>query len=201
MPKPKARLLTYDEILSMRPGKWIWVEIKNHPDGYFNGLYHLQLNRCILRYHMDDSDIECFTIGVRGIKQTIVLDTYDGGWRVWSDKPTRDDMRYTEWDYSTWLSRHRCVDCIFYDEDAKYCSNEFEPHDLSDVDVKEYRLCGNFVASMYRCIDCKHCEGIGLNRACLRDNDGIYAIDPIGLFQYDTCKFFEPFNNNKTVME
>lgn len=136
-------VLTFEEMRKLHTDQWIWVEVKDHPVGYSNGLYHLQLNRYVSKYHVG-TDIECLTISVRLPTQTVLFDTSEQGWRIWSDKPTQEQMDNTGWDYSTWQGMHRCVDCVHYDVNAKYCTDEFAPHDLPDSIVKTYRFCDDF---------------------------------------------------------
>ncbi len=137
------RVLTFNEMYKLRTDQWIWVEVKGHPVGYTDGLYYLQLNRYVSKYRLDGVD-ECLTISTRELHGSILFDTCEQGWRIWSDKPTEDEMNNVKWDYSTWPSMHMCVDCVHYDVDAKYCTNEFAPHDLPDSVVKTYRFCGDF---------------------------------------------------------
>ena len=108
------RVLTYDEMCNLCADQWIWVEIDNlngYPILNCDGLYHLQL--------VSDVDICLGDIIIEAIlpQSYFTFNAEDMGWRIWSDKPTEEEMRSTEWDYSSWPNINKCIEC-------KYCVPE-----------------------------------------------------------------------------
>lgn len=140
------RVLTFDEMRKLRTDQWIWVETKDYSTDYtdsncINGLYHLQLNRYVSSYHVS-ADVECLIISVRLPTHTMLFDTYEKGWRIWSDKPTGEQMEETGWDYSTWQGMHRCVDCALYVAEENVCDDGWSKLSVSDID--DYWICDSF---------------------------------------------------------
>lgn len=138
------RVLTFNEMYELRTDQWIWVEVKDHPVGYTNGLYHLQLNRYVSKYHICDTMDECLTISTRELHGTILFDTCEQGWRIWSDKPTQEQMDNTEWDYSTWQGMHRCADCALYVAEEDICDNGLSKVSLWYDSIDHYWICNSF---------------------------------------------------------
>lgn len=140
------RVLTFEEMRRLHTNDWIWVEIKDYSTDYadcncINGLYHLQLNRYVSSYHVY-TDVECLIISVRLPTQTMLFDTYEKGWRIWSDKPTQEQMDNTGWDYSTWQGMHKCVDCALYVAEENVCDDGWSKLSVSNID--DYWICDSF---------------------------------------------------------
>ena len=136
------RVLTFDEMRKLRTNDWIWVETKGYSIEYTDGLYHLQINRYVSSYHIDGIDI--ITISVRTPTQTVLFETCDKGWRIWSDKPTGEQMEETSWDYSTWPAMCRCIDCANFNAEDYSCCDGEESMCLTAHYAKSYGVCGRF---------------------------------------------------------
>ena len=137
------RVLTYDEMCNLCADQWVWIEVKDHPVGYTDGLYYLQLNRYVSKYRLDGVD-ECLAISTRELHGSVLFDTSEEGWRIWSDKPTEDEMNNTEWDYSTWSAMHRCIDCANFNAKDYTCCDGGEGMRLTAHYAKSYGFCGRF---------------------------------------------------------
>lgn len=139
---PMPRVLTFEEMRKLRTDQWIWVEIKGYSIEYTDGLYHLQINRYVSSYHIDCIDI--ITISVRTPTQTVLFETCDKGWRIWSDEPTQEQMEETSWDYSTWPAMCRCIDCANFNAEDYSCCDGEESMCLTAHYAKSYGVCGRF---------------------------------------------------------